>query len=107
MDIKALYIKHCAFYKRWDDQEIFQWESRRAKGKLMHVCVNGLGWFGCILFIGITLATFHLAGQGDNSVTMDRLILTNIALCSLSGMIFGLLTWHATEWSYLQHKRDG
>ena len=107
MNIKALYIKHCTLYKRWDDEEIYRWESRRVKGKLMHICVSGLGWYGCILFIGIMLATFHLAGQGDNSVSIDRLILTNIALCSLSGMIFGLVTWHATEYSYLQHKEDG
>lgn len=100
MNLKSLYVKHCALYHRWDNTELHQWECRRAKGMFLHVCINGLGWFGVYLFIGITLATTHLADQGSGSVSFHELILINVALCSFSGLLFGLITWHATESGY-------
>ena len=98
--IKDFFIGLFSITRSWDPTSLQKWTLIRDKGLTRHIIVNGLGWFGGCLFIGVTLGTIDLANASADSPSLQRLIINNFIVCMGTGLTFGLVTWYATEYMY-------
>jgi hypothetical protein len=91
---------------KWTPEARAAWEKTRAKGRNHFVFVRGVCTWGGVMCVAMTLVNHVLYIRGIRAMPFDTNLLANLAICGLTGYLWGSLTWKLMEKSYIEDSRE-
>jgi hypothetical protein len=92
-----------SIHKTWSDEKLISWRACQKKGVLHHIFIKGILLFGGIIF----LPSIFLHHQGYDPATSyfsyEGALIAKLALFSVLGGLFGILTWYSTQASFYRY----
>lgn len=92
-----------AMFRHWDDEKERHWLEAFNRGFNRFVLVKGIGIYGSIVCLPLIYLTLTMAKSNELNNSIGAAILTTILCSIIGGIVFGVLAWFGTVYSYEQY----